>query len=147
MPFVAFVINQITVSTADLEQAARAAAAHAYAPYSQFPVGAALQTTDGTVFTGCNVENASFGLTNCAERTAVFKAVAAGHREITCVAIYTPTAAATAPCGACRQVLREFGQDMKVISTCDGTGRSETTLSALLPDSFGPDDLNPKHIA
>ena len=142
MPFVAFVVNKIAVPTADLEQSARAAAAHAYAPYSKFPVGAALQTADGTVFTGCNVENASFGLTNCAERTAVFKAIAAGHREITCVAVYTPTVAATAPCGACRQVLREFGKDMKVISTCDGTGRSETTLSALLPDSFGPEALS-----
>lgn len=134
-------INKIAVPTADLEQAARAAADNAYAPYSKFPVGAALQTADGTIFTGCNVENASFGLTNCAERTAVFKAIAAGHREITCVVVYTPTATATAPCGACRQVLREFGKDMKVISTCDSTSRSETTLSALLPDSFGPENL------
>jgi cytidine deaminase len=142
VPFVPFVVNKINVSTADLEQAARAAANNAYAPYSNFPVGAALQTADGTVFSGCNVENASFGLTNCAERTAVFKAIAAGHREITCVAIYTPTKTATAPCGACRQVLREFGKDMKVISTCDGTDRSETTLSTLLPDSFGPETLS-----
>jgi len=138
--------NLKTVSTAVLEQAARAAADNAYAPYSKFPVGAAVQTADGSVFTGCNVENASFGLTNCAERTAVFNAVAAGHREITCVAIYTPTAKTTAPCGACRQVLREFGQDLKVISTCDGPSRSETTLRELLPDSFGPESLSkPNH--
>ncbi len=128
---------------ADLEQSAREVAQHAYAPYSKFTVGAAVQTTDGSVFTGCNVENASFGLTNCAERTAVFNAVAAGHRQISCVAIYTPTAQPTAPCGACRQVLREFGHNMTVISTCDGEGRNETTLDKLLPDSFGPENLDP----
>lgn len=127
---------------ADLEESARAAADHAYAPYSKFPVGAAVQTADGSIFTGCNVENASFGLTNCAERTAVFSAVAAGHRQITCVAIYTPTDTPTAPCGACRQVLREFRPDMNVISTCKGEDRLETTLATLLPDSFGPDSLN-----
>ncbi len=124
-----------------LEQTARTAAAHAYAPYSKFNVGAAVQTADGMIFAGCNVENASFGLTNCAERTAVFNAVAAGHRQLTCVAIYTPTATPTAPCGACRQVLREFGADLKIISTCDGPNRLETTLAQLLPHSFGPDDL------
>lgn len=129
------------MSNVDLESAAREAAKHAYAPYSKFPVGAAVQTADGSIFTGCNVENASFGLTNCAERTAVFKAIAAGHREITCVAIYTPTAHPTAPCGACRQVLREFGQNMAVISSCDGTERTATTLAKLLPDSFGPEDV------
>ena len=125
----------------DLEQAARAAARHAYAPYSKFTVGAAVQTRDGSVFTGCNVENASYGLTNCAERTAVFSAVAAGHRQIACVAIYTPTATPIAPCGACRQVLREFGQNMAVISTCNGDNRTETTLDKLLPDSFGSENL------
>lgn len=127
--------------SSDLEQAARIATQHAYVPYSQFAVGAAVQTADGSVFTGCNVENASYGLTNCAERTALFNAIAAGHREITCVAIYTPTAQPTAPCGACRQVLREFGPDMTVISTCDGDGRTQTTLDKLLPDSFGPENL------
>jgi cytidine deaminase len=129
------------MSTAALEQAARQAADHAYAPYSKFTVGAAVQTADGSIFIGCNVENASFGLTNCAERTAVFSAVAAGHRQLTCVAIYTPTETPTAPCGACRQVLREFGVDLKVISTCRGPARIETTLAQLLPDSFGPDSL------
>ncbi len=141
MPFVNFVVTQIVVSTADLEHAARAASAHAYTPYSKFAVGAAVQTADGTVFSGCNVENASFGLTNCAERTAVFTAVAAGHCEISCVAIYTPTDQPTAPCGACRQVLREFGQNMTIISTCNGSGKIETSLNALLPDSFGPENL------
>jgi cytidine deaminase len=126
---------------ADLEQAAREAAQHAYAPYSKFSVGAALQTADGSVFTGCNVENASFGLTNCAERTAVFSAVAAGHQRINCIAIYTPTERATSPCGACRQVLREFGPDLKIVSTCNGEDRLESTLTQLLPDSFGPESL------
>tara|TARA_R110002167_G_C12342813_1_gene621368 strand:- start:100 stop:501 length:402 start_codon:yes stop_codon:yes gene_type:complete len=130
--------------TTALEHAARAAAAHAYAPYSKFPVGAAVLTADGSTFVGCNVENASFGLTNCAERTAVFSAIAAGHRHITCVAVYTPTDNPTAPCGACRQVLREFGPDLKVISTCAGPDRTETSLRQLLPDSFGPEDLPPK---
>lgn len=130
------------MSTATLEKAARAAATHAYAPYSNFNVGAAVRSAAGSTFAGCNVENASFGLTNCAERTAVFNAVAAGHRQITCVAIYTSTETPTAPCGACRQVLREFGVDMKVISICDGPTRFETTLDQLLPDSFGPNDLH-----
>jgi cytidine deaminase len=129
------------MSTTALEQAARAAAARAYAPYSKFSVGAAVLTADGSTFAGCNVENASFGLTNCAERTAVFNAVAAGHRQITCVAIFTPTPTPTAPCGACRQVLLEFGEKMTVISTCNGEGRLATTLAELLPHSFGPNDL------
>mgnify|MGYP000330207527 CR=1 FL=1 len=129
------------LSIAALEQTAQRAAEHAYAPYSKYPVGAAVLAPDGTQYSGCNVENASFGLTNCAERTAVFKAVAAGHRQIACVAIYTPTPEPAAPCGACRQVLREFGPDMKVVSVCDGDGRIETTLSALLPNSFGPESL------
>jgi cytidine deaminase len=129
------------LTIASLEQTAQRAAQNAYAPYSKFPVGAAVLAKDGTQYSGCNVENASFGLTNCAERTAVFKAVAAGHREITCVAIHTPTPEPTAPCGACRQVLREFGPNMKVISICDGDGRIETTLGQLLPNSFGPENL------
>lgn len=129
------------LSIAALEQTAQRAAQHAYAPYSKFSVGAAVLAADGTQYSGCNVENASFGLTNCAERTAVFKAVSAGQRRLTCVAIYTPTPEPTAPCGACRQVLHEFGADMKVVSICDGDGRLETTLSALLPHSFGPESL------
>lgn len=129
------------LSVAALEQTAQRAAAHAYAPYSKFPVGAAVIAADGTQYAGCNVENASFGLTNCAERTAVFKAVAAGQRQISCIAIYTPTPEPTAPCGACRQVLREFGPAMKVISICDSDNRIETTLDALLPHSFGPESL------
>lgn len=110
-----------------------------YAPYSKFPVGAAVQSESGEVFTGCNVENASYGLTICAERVAVFKAVAAGHRQLVAAAIVTPSKAA--PCGACRQVLAEFGPDMVIhIASPDGDRRSHT-MAQLLPESFGPADL------
>ena len=124
-----------------LEKAARQAAKKAYCPYSRFPVGAAVLTASGATYSGCNVENASFGLCNCAERTALFSAVAAGERQIAAVAIYTPTQTATAPCGACRQALNEFSADMLVISTCDSTDRSELPLAHLLPASFGPANL------
>ena len=124
-----------------LERAARAAAKQSYAPYSKFRVGAAILTESGRVYAGCNVENASFGLTNCAERTAVFTAVAAGSRRLRAVAVFTPTPTPTLPCGACRQVLHEFGPEAQVLSVCAGAGRAETTLAALLPHAFGPADL------
>jgi cytidine deaminase len=124
-----------------LEKSARAAAARAYAPYSKFPVGAAVIGGTGRVYAGCNVENASFGLCNCAERSAVFSAVAAGERSIKAVAVYTPTPLPVAPCGACRQVIHEFGPEARVISVCDSKSRIETSLSALLPGAFGPGDL------
>jgi cytidine deaminase len=125
-----------------LAAAARAAAARAYAPYSKFRVGAAVLTASGRIYAGCNVENASYGLTNCAERTAVFSAVAAeGRPRVRCVVVYTPTPAATAPCGACRQVLHEFGPGARVVCLCDGAGTIDTSLSALLPGAFGPEDL------
>lgn len=125
---------------AKMKRAAKDAAAKAYAPYSEFTVGAAIWTDRG-LFTGTNVENASFGLTNCAERTAIFTAVAAGARRIECVVVYTPTPAPTAPCGACRQVIFEFGPEALVISHCDGQDSIETTIDALLPGAFGPADL------
>jgi len=124
-----------------LEQAARAAARVAYAPYSKFRVGAAVLTGSGRIFAGCNVENASFGLCNCAERTAVFSAVAAGERAVRAVAVYTPTPAPTLPCGACRQVLHEFGPAALVISVCDTSARLAAPLSDLLPGAFGPANL------
>jgi cytidine deaminase len=124
-----------------LEKSAKTAAARAYAPYSEFPVGAAVLGRTGKVYSGCNVENASFGLCNCAERTAIFSAVAAGERTIRAVAVYTPTPLPTAPCGACRQVINEFGPDALVICLCDGKSKIETKLSALLPAAFGPGDL------
>jgi cytidine deaminase len=127
-----------------LETKARAAAAASYSPYSQFAVGAAVLTGGDQIFAGCNVENASFGLCNCAERTAIFSAVAAGGdgaKQLRCVVVYTPTPEATMPCGACRQVINEFGPDARVISICDSEDRVDTTLSALLPGAFGPADL------
>jgi len=124
-----------------LKTAAKAAAAKAYAPYSKFRVGAAVLTESGKIFAGCNVENASYGLCNCAERTAIFSAVAAGEKKFRCVVVYTPTPAATAPCGACRQVIHEFGRQIRVHSFCDGRDLIDTSISALLPAAFGPDDL------
>lgn len=123
-----------------LKRAAREAAERAYAPYSGFRVGAAVWTDRG-LFTGANVENASYGLTNCAERSAIFAAVSAGARRLECVVVHTPTSEPTAPCGACRQVIFEFGPEARVLSCCDGPGAIDTTMQALLPGAFGPADL------
>ena len=134
----------------DLARRAIRAAKAAYAPYSHFRVGAALLTTDGSIITGCNVENASYGATNCAERTAVFKAVSEGYRAFKAIAVYcepeTGDRAADyvgAPCGICRQVLREFSdpRTFHVILVADEESLQEYTLQELLPVSFGPDDL------
>ena len=119
-----------------MENAARKAAACSYAPYSGFPVGAAVLSEEGEIFTGCNVENASFGLTACAERNAVCQAVAQGHRRIAAVLIYTATPQATPPCGACRQVIHEFEPQAAIICVSDSAHRIETTLDALLPGAF-----------
>jgi cytidine deaminase len=126
-----------------LKSVAKTAAGHAYAPYSKFTVGAAILTASGKIYQGCNVENASYGLTNCAERTAIFNAVAAGEKnlKLACVVVYTPTATATAPCGACRQVIHEFGPQARVISTCKGADEIDVSMEALLPGAFGPSDL------
>ena len=124
-----------------LEKAARAAAKKSYSPYSGFSVGAAVLTGSGKVFVGCNVENASYGLCNCAERTAIFSAIAAGERKLRCIVVYTPTETATMPCGACRQVINEFGPEAGVVSICESEDRIETSLSALLPGAFGPENL------
>ena len=123
--------------------AARAASDRAYCPYSRFRVGAAVLTEEGAIVAGCNVENASYGLTICAERSAVFQAVAGGQAMIRGVVIFTPTPEPTAPCGACRQVLNEFGPVAEVISVCDGPGVIRTTVAELLPDAFGPRNLEP----
>jgi cytidine deaminase len=130
-------------TASQLLMAAREAAETAYAPYSSFPVGAAVLTADGTVFQGCNVENASYPLTVCAERVAVGTAVAAGHREIVAVAVTAPKVPSVTPCGGCRQVLNEFkptGRDMTVILEGE-EGPDILPLGALLPRSFGPADL------
>jgi cytidine deaminase len=112
----------------------------AYAPYSHYPVGAALRTRSGRVFTGCNVENAAYPHGMCAERVAVFKAVSEGEREFEVIAVVTPNGGA--PCGGCRQVLAEFGLE-PVVLIADSRGRlvEETTVSSLLPGAFTPEDL------
>ena len=130
--------NQITDET--LRQLAVSAMERSYSPYSHFAVGAALLCADGRVFQGCNVENASFGLTNCAERTAVFKAISEGARDFVAIAIAS-TGTAPWPCGACRQVLNEFAPDIRVLVTWDGHF-DEAPLSRLLPYGFGPKDLD-----
>jgi len=125
----------------DLLRAAHAAVELAYAPYSGLGVGAALLTPGGEVFTGCNVENASFGLTQCAERTAVTRAVAAGERQFVALAIASSADAPALPCGACRQVLREFAQDLWIVSQGRTGPRTRATLAELLPRPFSPSDL------
>ena len=110
----------------------------AYVPYSHFPVGAALECDDGTVYTGCNIENAGYTPTNCAERTAVFKAVSEGHLKFTRIAVAARTERFTAPCGVCRQVLAEFDPQltMEVILVNQAGKTLELTLKDLLPYSF-----------
>jgi len=128
---------------AKLVAAARQAASHAYCPYSHFPVGAAVLTGRAEIFSGCNVENASYGLTICAERNAIFQAVAQGEGPlvIQAIVVFTPTDQPIAPCGACRQVINEFGPEAEVISVCDGPAVIESRLSELLPVAFGPSNL------
>jgi cytidine deaminase len=121
------------MSTSALVETAIAARSEAHAPYSNFAVGAALECADGTVFTGCNVENLSFGLTMCAERVAIGAAVVAGHRDFRCIAIVADTDSPISPCGACRQVMAEFHPSLKILSaTLDGK-TEEFTLEQLLP--------------
>lgn len=126
---------------ARLLAAAVAARGGAYAPYSKFTVGAALSDRDGNVWTGANVENAAYGLSMCAERTAVFHAVStSGARAFDAVAVAGPDGTTTLPCGACRQVLWEFGPEMVVIYA-DGGAVMQTPLAQLLPRAFGPAQL------
>lgn len=123
-----------------LVEAARAAQQHAWCPYSKYRVGAALETADGQVFTGCNVENASYGLTVCAERAAVVAAVGSGQRRFRRIVVATDSTPPAPPCGACRQVLAEFGAELEV----ESVGPSESRrwrLRELLPDAFTRDVL------
>ena len=125
----------------DLIRAALAARKNAYAPYSKFQVGAALLAKDGRVFTGCNVENASYGATNCAERTAVFKAVSEGCREFDAIAIVASSGDFASPCGICRQVLAEFMPEGKVILDSDEKGMVTYSVRELLPLGFTSKDI------
>ncbi|MGH7737879.1 MAG: cytidine deaminase [Candidatus Tyrphobacter sp.] len=130
-------------SADELLDAARAARARAYAPYSNFTVGAAVETDDGEIVTGANVENASYGLSICAERAAIVRAVAQGHRVFRALAVAAPDGVDAAPCGACRQFVAEFDPDMPVTFTgADGAVR--TTLSKLLPLAFTAKSLTPR---
>lgn len=128
-----------TVNSEELAEAARSAREMAYAPYSLYTVGAALLTADGTVFTGCNVENAAYPATICAERVAITKAISEGHREFVALAVATRNGGT--PCGICRQVMLEFAPEMAVIIADDEHICEETTVNDLLPAGFGPTQL------
>lgn len=129
-----------TPSDEELVERAREARRQAYAPYSSFPVGAALLTKSGRVFTGVNVENAVHGLAICAERNAIFQAVAHGERELEAIAVVTEPG--VTPCGACRQVMREFNDGSLRVIIADTAGNHRTyTLSHLLPDAFSAKHL------
>lgn len=123
--------------TIDLIDLAVQASKRAYVPYSHFPIGAVLVTKSGEVFTGCNVENASFGLTNCGERTAIFKAVSEGHQQFSQLVIYGQTERPISPCGACRQVMAEFcDKEMPITLVSKDKTTVEMTVGELLPYSF-----------
>jgi cytidine deaminase len=125
----------------ELIRKANEAREQAYAPYSRYQVGAAVLTADGQVFTGCNIENAAFPSSLCAERVAIFKAVSEGHRQLRAIAVVTSNGGS--PCGGCRQVMREFGGKQLIVLIADGSGTllEELTLDELLPRSFGPEEL------
>ena len=128
----------------ELKSAAVSMLERAYAPYSHFPVGAALECTDGTVYTGCNVENAVYPAGICAERNAIFHAVSEGHTDFKRIVIAGKSKDFCVPCGICRQVMREFSPELEIICL-NSDGQEQTfTLEQLLPHSFGPDHLQQK---
>ena len=120
---------------------AKQARERAYTPYSNFPVGAALLTSDGKIYVGCNIENASYGLSNCAERTAIFKAVSEGEEDIEAIAVVADTPRPVPPCGSCRQVIAEFNPKMQVILGNLKGDTLEDTIDNLLPGAFTNEDL------
>ncbi|KAM4871703.1 cytidine deaminase [Thomomys bottae] len=129
-----------------LLQSSREAKKAAYCPYSHFPVGAALLTRDGRVFSGCNIENACYALGMCAERTAIQKAISEGHKDFRAIAISSDLQDDfISPCGGCRQVMREFGSDWAVYMTKPDGTYVVRTVKELLPASFGPEDLQKIH--
>ena len=121
--------------------AAKDAFTRAYAPYSNFQVGAALLGSDGKIYSGCNVENASYGLSRCAEQTAIQKMVSEGVRSFSKAVVYTLASPPSSPCGACRQILFEFGEHAQVVMVNDKFETRVFTVSELLPAGFGPRDL------
>ena len=130
------------MTTQELCAAARRMLAMAYVPYSHFPVGAALLCADGTVFTGCNIENAAYGSTICAERAAVAKAVSEGHREFSAIAVAGRSEDYCWPCGVCRQVLYEFAPELTVLVARGDGDYVKLPLKELLPHGFGPGHLS-----
>ncbi|PYZ94255.1 cytidine deaminase [Salipaludibacillus keqinensis] len=127
----------------ELLDQAKEARQKAYVPYSKFQVGAALLSTDGTVYQGCNIENAAYSMCNCAERTAIFKAVSEGVREFSAIGVVADTEGPVSPCGACRQVMSELLQpETKVYLTNLKGDISEWTVAELLPGAFSPEDLH-----
>ena len=130
------------MNSKDLVELAIKAKENAYVPYSNFRVGAALLTKNGKVYTGCNIENASYGATNCAERTAIFKAVSEGEREFEAIAINADTDDMTFPCGICRQVIIEFSRDIKLYISNKSGEYKEYSIGELLPGAFTSDDLD-----
>lgn len=137
--------KQLPQEQQPLLDAARNAAEHAYAPYSEFRVGAALSCETGEIIAGCNMENASYGLTICAERNAFAAAIAQGHRKFNNILVYTPLTTLVAPCGACRQVIAEFMPMDATVTLANDKGHSQTwTVEELLPAAFTPASLNEK---
>lgn len=124
-----------------LLEAARRAQARAYAPYSNYRVGAAILGNDGQIYTGCNVENASYSLCICAERNAIFAAVASGVHTLLAVAVYSDGPSAATPCGACRQVISEFATNCAIVCLSSSGARVQTSVCELLPHAFGPKTL------
>lgn len=128
-----------SINWAALAAAAKTASEQAYAPYSQFPVGVAVQAENGNIYQGCNVENASFGGTICAERNAIAAAIVAGERKFVALMVYTPQSKLTPPCGICRQVIAEFFMPDAPIASCNHLGEQQSwSLQQLLPDAFTP---------
>lgn len=130
-------VQLLKMGNIELKKLAVKASENAYVPYSKFSVGAALRTAEGKIFTGCNVENISYGLANCAERTAIFKAVSEGYKDFSEIAIYGNTEEPISPCGACRQVMVEFFNKNAKVTLIAKNGKTvETTVGELLPYSF-----------
>jgi cytidine deaminase len=133
-------MNEKTIR--ELIKKAEFARKNSYSPYSNFSVGAALLTEGGQIFTGCNIENVSYGLSNCAERTAIFKAVSEGYRNFKAIAVVADTENPVPPCGACRQVINEFGENILVIMANLKGDYKEIISRELLPGAFNREDIN-----